>query len=57
MEDEKSSVDQIQQEFETKVKHMYQDIIKINKKIDIKIQKINKYLVLKQQLVGKKNKI
>jgi hypothetical protein len=54
MEDEKSSVDQIQQEFETKVKHMYQDIIKINKKIDIKIQKINKYLVVKQQLVRKK---
>jgi hypothetical protein len=57
MEDEKSSVDQIQQEFETKVKHMYQDIVKMNRKIDIKIQKINKYLVLKQQLVGKKNKI
>jgi TolA-binding protein len=54
MEDEKSSVDQIQQEFETKVKHMYQDIIRINKKIDIKIQKINKYLVVKQQLVRKK---
>jgi ribonuclease I len=54
MEDEKSSVDQIQQEFETKVKHMYQDIIKMNKKIDIKIQKIHKYLVVKQQLVRKK---
>jgi hypothetical protein len=49
MEDEKSSVDQIQQEFETKVKHMYQDIIKMNKKIDIKIQKINKYLVVKKK--------
>jgi hypothetical protein len=58
MEEEKpSEVDQIQQEFETKVKHMYQDIVKMNRKIDIKIQKINKYLVLKQQLVRKKNKI
>jgi hypothetical protein len=27
MEDEKSSVDQIQQEFETKIKYMYRDII------------------------------
>jgi hypothetical protein len=36
---------------------MYQDIIKMNKKIDIKIQKINKYLVVKQQSVRKKNKI
>jgi hypothetical protein len=50
-------VDQIQQEFETKIKNKYQDIVKMNKKIDIKIQKINKYLVLKQQLVRKKNKI
>jgi hypothetical protein len=33
MEGEKpSEVDQIQQEFETKVKHIYQDIVKMNKK-------------------------
>jgi hypothetical protein len=55
MEEEKpSEVDQIQQEFETKIKNKYQDIVKMNRKIDIKIQKINKYLVLKQQLVRKK---
>jgi phage antirepressor YoqD-like protein len=32
------------------------NILKINKKIDIKTKKINKYLVLKEYLIRKKKK-
>jgi hypothetical protein len=38
MEEEKpSEVDQMQQDLEAKIKNKYQDILKINNKIDIKI--------------------
>jgi hypothetical protein len=47
-------VDQIQRDFETKIKNKHENILKINKKIDIKTKKINKYLVLKEYLIRKK---
>jgi uncharacterized protein YydD (DUF2326 family) len=47
-------VDQIQRDFETKIKNKHENILKINKKIDIKTKKNNKYLVLKEYLIRKK---
>jgi peptidoglycan hydrolase CwlO-like protein len=42
-----SEVDQMQRDFETKIKNKHEDILKLNKKKDMKTKKINKYLVSK----------